>query len=302
MYDQQAGALWDQRMKQYLVANGIAVLQANPVSEDSWDAFEAAWDGKTQGSGGVDKPFLGLLFEEMSAGKFGSVDMSKVVIRGWSSGAQMVSWLFQVTGSNSSTFTSLPKFAGGVFLSGGSYACYNDPQVSPVTQPVGSCSGCTEGGPSHCADDPKCSSCDPTVKTYCQQCCPRNYTEQFYADHPEKYVDHPPVFLGQLATGDSHADACACKNYYESMQTNAPNVLSVLSLVTTEDASCFCVGNPANPNATGSPFSSECSKPDWGQNCGVMGGPDCCITHTFGFADMVVPAVNFVLAATSDTV
>lgn len=45
---------------------------------------------------------------------------------------------------------------------------------------------CTEGGPSHCdsAADPKCSSCTAGVATYCQQCCPKNYTEQYFADNP----------------------------------------------------------------------------------------------------------------------
>jgi hypothetical protein len=40
-YDQQAGALWDQRLKQYLLANGIAVVQLNPITADSWDNYEA---------------------------------------------------------------------------------------------------------------------------------------------------------------------------------------------------------------------------------------------------------------------
>jgi hypothetical protein len=37
-YDQEAGALWDQRLKQYLVANGVAVVAVNPFEEDSWCA------------------------------------------------------------------------------------------------------------------------------------------------------------------------------------------------------------------------------------------------------------------------
>ena len=31
----QAGALWDQRFKQYLVANGFAIVQINPIEDDS---------------------------------------------------------------------------------------------------------------------------------------------------------------------------------------------------------------------------------------------------------------------------
>ena len=43
---------------------------------------------------------------------------------------------------------------------------------------------------------------------YCGQCCPRNYTEQYYADHPADYSKHPPIFLSQTATVDNHADLC----------------------------------------------------------------------------------------------
>ena len=59
------------------------------------------------------------------------------------------------------------------------------------------------------------------------------------------------------------------------------------------------VGNPKNPNATGSPVSAQCSKSSWGQDCGVMGGAECCISHTMGFTGMVEPAVAFVLNVTS---
>eukprot|EP00040_Diaphanoeca_grandis_P037211 m.241394 g.241394 ORF g.241394 m.241394 type:complete len:483 (+) comp33773_c3_seq1:882-2330(+) len=301
MYDKEAGAMWDHRLKQYLLSNGVAVFNVNPIQEDSWDAFDLAWEGKTTGYGGVDKPFLQLLFQEMTVGKFGAVDMSQIVIRGWSSGAQMVSWLFEVTAQNSTLFQSVPKFAGGVFLSGGSYACYNDAQGSPAVPPVGSCATCTEGGPDHCADDPKCSSCAEGSQPYCQQCCPKNYTEQWYEDHADQYHTHPPVFLAQTSTSDTHADLCACKNYYNSMQARAPSVMSQLVLVAKEDESCFCVGNPNNTAAAGSPFASSCSKPTWGTQCGEMGGPDCCITHTYGFADMILPATKFVIAATTPT-
>ena len=44
-YDQEAGALWDQRLKQFLVSNGVAVLQLNPYETDTWDNFPEQWDG-----------------------------------------------------------------------------------------------------------------------------------------------------------------------------------------------------------------------------------------------------------------
>jgi hypothetical protein len=52
-------------------------------------------------------------------------------------------------------FTQSFKMKGGVMMSGGSYLCYNDPQDPtnpPGAMPIGSCQGCTEGGPSHCQD------------------------------------------------------------------------------------------------------------------------------------------------------
>ena len=236
-YEQEAGGMWDHRLKQYLLANGVAVLNVNPLSDDSWDAFGMAWAGYTdhgQPAGGVDKPYLTELHSQIEAGTFGRLDASKIVVRGWSSGAQMVSWLVQVMAVDS----SFPlKMTAGVMLSGGSYQCYNDNQGDPAVAPIGSCSSCTEGGPTHCRGDPKCNSYDVSVhpgvgvQPYCQQCCPRNYTEQYYFDHPEAYSTHPPMFLAQTTTVDTHADLCACKHYHETLQ--AHSVKSVLALVLT---------------------------------------------------------------------
>ena len=80
-YDQEAGALWDQRLKQYLLANGVAVINLNPITDDSWDNFALAWTGYNssgQTVGGVDKPFIQEVFAEAKAGKFGPVDLSMV--------------------------------------------------------------------------------------------------------------------------------------------------------------------------------------------------------------------------------
>ena len=232
----------------------------------------------------------------MKAGSLGPLDTNKIILRGWSGGAQMVSWMYQVQAQNH-TFPQI-NIIGGVMLSGGTYNCYNDPQPGRSGQtgssnvPVGSCVGCTEGGPSHCQDDPLCTTCDPTVKTYCQQCCPRNYTEAYYYAKPEEYSKHPPTFLAQMSTVDNHADLCACKNYYETLK--AHGVKAELVLVPKEDESCFCVGNPKNPDTAGSPFAGRCNDPTWGKDCTTMGGKDCCIAHTMGFASMLDPALKFV--------
>jgi hypothetical protein len=286
-YEQQAGGLWDQRLKQLLLANGVAVVQVNPYKSDNWDLGEKLW------SSGQDQAYLGNLFGMMTKGTLGPLDPSKVVLRGWSGGAQMVSWVFQALATTPTLFPGV-TIKAGVMMSGGSYQCYNDPKLDTGASntPVGSCTTCTPGGASHCENDPLCDSCNPAVKTYCQQCCPRNYTEQFYQDHPDKYASHPPVFLLQMTSVDNHADLCAAKNYNSALIANG--VKSTLVLVPKADESCFCVGTPTEPAAAGSPFSPACKHADWGEQCGTMGGPDCCIAHTMGAAVMLDPLMKFV--------
>jgi len=131
------------------------------------------------------------------------------------------------------------------------------------------------------------------------QCCPTNFTEQYYVDHPEAYATHPPVFLTQTSTTDNHADLCACKHYYDTLV--AHGVKAELELVDKADESCFCIGTPSNPAAAGSPFSHLCRLPAWGQNCDTMGGPNCCIAHTMGNAGMVEPLTTFVISAAAGT-
>lgn len=287
-YDQEAGALWDQRFKQLLVANGIAVIQLNPYEEDTWDNYAEAWKS------GKDAAYLPGFFKSMVAGDFGPVNPAKVVLRGWSGGAQMVSWLVEQMARDSTLFPGV-TLAAGIMLSGGSYQCYNDPHDPQTPIPaIGSCQGCTEGGPSHCQGDPKCDSCNSAVKPYCQQCCPKNYTEQYFADNPSAWHEHPPIFLSQTSTIDNHADLCACRNYFETLQ--AHGVKSQLVLVPQSDESCFCVGNPTDPAAAGSMFSGLCQLPSWGKNCTTMGGSQCCISHTMGNAVMMTPALEFILA------
>ena len=189
------------------------------------------------------------------------------------------------------------KVVGGVFFAGGSYQCYNDPDSDAGAShtPVASCANCTRGGPSHCAgDDPLCTSCTEGVATYCQQCCPRNYTEQFYFEGgAAAYAAHPPTFLAQMSTEDSHADLCAARHYHDTLVSHG--VHSELVLVPEAEESCFCVGDPREPASAGSPFAYRCGLADWGKNCSLFGGTDCCITHTMAFASMLEPALNFTL-------
>ena len=118
----------------------------------------------------------------------------------------------------------------------------NDPHddLQPVS-PQGSCAGCLAGAPEFCGSGDYislpaqqrftishatrlisacafhdvaaqiCSSCNVSVVPYCGQCCPRNYTEEHYDVHPEDWHKHPPMFLAQQSTEDTHADLCATR-------------------------------------------------------------------------------------------
>ena len=54
------------------------------------------------------------------------------------------------------------------------------------------------------------------AQPYCQLCCPTNFTEPYYNEHPAEYRSHPPTFLTQT-TVDFCSDSCAAKNYHEVM-------------------------------------------------------------------------------------
>jgi hypothetical protein len=94
-FDSLAGAAWDQRGKQYLLANGVAVVMANPWKQDEWDYPSSedvsAWET------GYDRPFLLETFAQMKAGTFGPLDTSNVIFHGFSGGAQMVGLFVCVT-------------------------------------------------------------------------------------------------------------------------------------------------------------------------------------------------------------
>ena len=79
---------------------------------------------------------------------------------------------------------------------------------------------------------------------YCELCCPTNYTEDYYAQHPEKYSAHPPTFLIQTEL-DSGADSCAAKHYHNTMLAHGAH--SELGIVPLDQQRCFSIGNPSDP-------------------------------------------------------
>ena len=306
-YDQEAGAMWNQRLKQHVIANGIAVLVVNPIAIDSWDAGPWWWNG------GVDKLYLSSLFTHLASGARGPLDMTRISIRGYSSGAQMVSWLFEVAINPLYEWDTLfhgVTIKGGVMMSGGSYQCYADvnDKVTP-SPPIGSCKGCTTPSPDFCAPGnrtrdagwnvTKCQTCDVNVVPYCGQCCPRNYTEAYYEDDHARYAKHPPVLLAQASLSDDHADLCAARNYYETLQAHGV-ANAKLVLMSHSEQRCFCVGDEKDPASADSPFARLCD--------GIFGNttrcdassngnaPDCCISHALAFASAVRPSVEWALA------
>ena len=205
-FDQLSGALWDQRIKQGLLSNGIAVLQLNPAESDSWDAGPASASGDFQGwPSGPDHATFESIFAMLKAGTMGHFDLSKLIFHGWSSGAQMVSWMAQLEGTGELAKLgggAGGQMAGGVYISGGSYTCYPDKgwQGGGVCATCNASTECAGGG---WFQNAGCSTCrtncgdfNRTGPPCCSKCCPDNYTEAYY-DSEAKYKRHPPAFLAQ---------------------------------------------------------------------------------------------------------
>lgn len=203
-FDSRAGSVWNQRIKQFLLANGVAVISMNPGSY-GWNYPSTYWDSDDYGQ---DRLVLQRLFEQMGdsssstsrSGNASSIlrhlDRSRVVIRGYSGGAQMVSWLIEKWVERN--LTESVNILGGVFLSGGSYMCYDE------TNPIGVCSTCNASdecdGPTQ-----SCALNKSSPSPCCSYCCPDHFAERFFETHPEKWSQHPPVYLAQLPVGTSVA-------------------------------------------------------------------------------------------------
>ena len=128
-FDVFAGGLWSQRVKQFLLSNGIAVMEASGYTQDGWEAWQTEW------SGGYDPAFFAALGKAMapkqSAGGSGEgggplamLDHNNVAFRGWSGSAQMVSWLIN---EHAEGRLGEINVKAGVLMSGGSHACYSTP-------------------------------------------------------------------------------------------------------------------------------------------------------------------------------
>ena len=233
------GMIWSQRLNQYLVANGVALLYINPWDFDQWDW--SPWDG-TQNlpaqqvwDTGLDKPFMRKLFDEIHSGEYGNLgqgvlDLGKMMVWGYSVGSQMVSWMMQLHGSGQLHTLGgggKAKVAAGVMFAGGSYGCFLDPPLSAAQ-----CSNCNAS-----ASCNKLGCSNKMAVPCCDFCCPQNFTEQWYLDHPQDYATHPPVFLVQHTTVDENSDTCAAINYHSTMQVHGGTLIGML-------ASLLCISPP----------------------------------------------------------
>lgn len=342
-FDSHAGLMWLQRVRQYTIANGIAWIILNPYEGDSWD-----WDTESDWEHGLDRPYLKKLFAAARSGAYPQAprphpaqqrqplfNMDKAIPFGWSAGAQMASWMIEVTASG--RFPEA-KLASAVMLSGGSHKCYlNNPRSnatsrskwSPPPPPdlvnvaIGSCANCNSSQSCGEADYINgtsryngssasfmrgCSnSFNTTLKPWqpcCQYCCPIGVTEQWYLDHPQDYKTHVPTFLAQMSSVDINADLCAGKNYHDAMLKHG--AISHLELVPKADERCFCVGTPGLQHngtgkaALGNPYAREgCPiiPPDTHPSQQYHDGLFHCMDHTMGFASMVEPMAQFLVEA-----
>lgn len=241
--DAMTGMIWSQRLNQYLLANGIALLYINPWLEDNWDwspsdsslniPSQQAWDT------GLDKPFMRKLLTEIHSGQYaglgkGVLDLGKLMVWGYSTGAQMVSWMMQLHGSGQLQRLGgggQAKVVAGVMFAGGSYGCFLDPPLSAAQ-----CRNCNASASCNTLG---CSN--KMAVPCCNYCCPQHFTEQWYLDHPQDYATHPPVFLVQHTTVDVGSDTCAALNYHETMQAHGGR--SKMMLIPPNLEMCFCVGN-----------------------------------------------------------
>lgn len=167
-FDSRAGSIWNQRIKQILLANGVAVISMNP-SDEGWNYPSQYWDS------GSDRIVFDELFKRMNnvsgSDILGRLDRSRVVVRGFSGGAQMVSWLIEKWARGN--LTEGMNIKGGVYLSGGTYACYDN------NNPRGVCMECNKSA--KC--DGLTQSCHlknhSTSEICCDYCCPNDFAEAY---------------------------------------------------------------------------------------------------------------------------
>ena len=282
------GGLWHQRLKQGALSNGIAVLEANDYVRDGWESWGSIWRR------GYDPPFFKALSKLLGGADspplFKELNRDLLTFRGWSGGANAVSWLIDRAARG-----QLPGLgiAAGVMMAGGSHRCYDEPSTA-----IGTCASCNI----HQAHYSHNATYDPTEPTHnsntmiangsapeCDYCCPRNYTEDYYSEHPEEYEAHPFTLLGQTEV-DQMADSSAARNYHEGMVSHGAGNRSLAMYLPLSEQRCGCLGAVGG---VGVPAADT-----FGRFCGTRN--ETCLNHTQGFPQLVEPGVEFLLRAFKD--
>ena len=301
------GGIWHQRLKQVALANGIAVLEVNNYVRDGWESWEQIWykgydppffsalatllgDNRAAGASSTSSNLGDIGVHDPAAALFRDLNHDLLAFRGWSGGANAVSWLVDRAARG-----QLPGLgvAAGVMMAGGSHRCYDEPPVA-----FGSCASCNI----HQLPHVKNASYDPTEPSHnsnamiangssplCEYCCPRNYTEDWYSEHPEDYATHPFTLLGQTEV-DQMADSAAANNYHEAMTSHGAGNRSMAMYVPISSQRCACLGAVGAP---GVPAADT-----FGRFCGTHN--ETCLNHTQGFPALVLPGVEFLLRAFED--
>ena len=289
------GSMFHQRLIQSLLRNGVAVMKMNPYLYDAWNSYSDAW------AQGYDKAAMDALNQMLrsevngttaaaaaAAGGipplFRTLDPDRIAFRGWSGGSQMVSWMIEASARR--VASDGPKSAlgikAGVFMAGGSYACYNSPPLA-----FGTCAKCVAEGAAAKANKSSMQGCsNPAAvhargmaQPFCEYCCPMNYTEEWYVENASRYATHPHTLFGQVAL-DQSADSCASTNYHNTMI--AHGAVSKRLVVAKDKIRCYSIGGAAGDPSVPLParnLSRFCSDRNMSS-----------IAHAQGWSSFVLPA------------
>jgi hypothetical protein len=120
----------------------------------------------------------------------------------------------------------------------------------------------------------------------CRYCCPNDYTEEFYVEHPEAYDSHPFTLLAQTEV-DNEADSSAAANYHATMVKRGAGNRSELHYLPVAEQRCGCLGEVGGEGVPPTDSFARFCKVD----------NQTCLNHTQGFASLVEPAMQFLKRA-----
>jgi len=171
------GGMWGQQLKQYCLQNGIAVMDVNNYVRDGWESYASV------ATGGYDAVFFDALSTALAAHPaLANLNARKLAVRGWSGGAQEVSWLIDQQAKRMKPWGSGLVMRAGVLMAGGSMQCYDEPPFAR-----GQCANCTthvDQGHYNRSNASvwgnSCTMAKLKLRPVCKFCCPDGVTEDHY--------------------------------------------------------------------------------------------------------------------------